>query len=381
MTVSINIFNQYYFGFLKKVKDIARDLKHSSTSENPKNPDFVYNKILKAIKNKYASYDTLSNSYHEWFINNKELQDAYLLWISDVKTSKDIESWLNNSNIKDIELYESIKVGDILDIVDKKHIVYYNIAILYIFSQEIVDTQLSQIIQLIKNLKDKDVFDKDISTIENDNIKQTLQVLMEIQQESLVTTFESSFKELEQTSLGKLAKEIMTDINLDEIQSSLQQENDIMKALSNPEGGLSKLLGSVSQKMISKMASGEIKQETLLKEAMTFSSQLKNLVPDTNQQGMFNGLGDIGSMLEQFQKMTNDGQGGDLNNIQSMLSAMGMNNRGQNQRQGNNRSHTRVDNNKLNRVIQAKQLRSKLEKKKQRENSTKENVQTHVEDE
>jgi len=381
MTVSINIFNQYYFGFLKKVKDIARDLKHSSTSENPKNPDFVYNKILKAIKNKYASYDTLSNSYHEWFINNKELQDAYLLWISDVKTSKDIESWLNNSNIKDIELYESIKVGDILDIFDKKHIVYYNIAILYIFSQEIVDTQLSQIIQLIKNLKDKDVFDKDISTIENDNIKQTLQVLMEIQQESLVTTFESSFKELEQTSLGKLAKEIMTDINLDEIQSSLQQENDIMKALSNPEGGLSKLLGSVSQKMISKMASGEIKQETLLKEAMTFSSQLKNLVPDTNQQGMFNGLGDIGSMLEQFQKMTNDGQGGDLNNIQSMLSAMGMNNRGQNQRQGNNRSHTRVDNNKLNRVIQAKQLRSKLEKKKQRENSTKENVQTHVEDE
>ena len=386
MPVHINIFNQYYFGFLKKVKDIARNLKHTSTSENPKNPDVTYNKILKAIKNSYASYDTLSNEYHQLFINNEKIQNAYKLWNENVKSNKNIELWVNDNNVKNIEIYKDITLDNILEVIDKKHLVYYNIAIFYIFSQDINDSQLTQIIQLIKNLKDKDVFDKDISQIENENIRTTLQILMEIQQESIVTTFESSFKELEDTSLGKLAKEIMSDINLEDIQSSLEKENDLMKALSNPEGGLTKLLGSVSQKMISKMASGEIKQETLLKEAMTFSSQLKNLVPneDVNQQGMFNGLGDIGSMLEQFQKMTNGGDG--MGNIHEMMNAMGMGGMGGmgNQRQhkpNGNRSHTRIDNNKLNRVIQAKQLRSKLEKKKQRDKSAKENVQTHVEDE
>ena len=382
MTVQINIFNQYYFGFLKKVKDIARELKHSSTSENPKNPDLVHNQVLKAIKNSYASYDILSNEYHEWFINNEQLQNAYKLWNEKVKTNKDLESWLDESNIKSCELYKEITVGNILEILNKKHLLYYYVAILYIFSQDITETELPQIIQLIKNLKDKDVFEKDISQLENENIRTTLQVLMEIQQDTIINSFESSFKELEDTSLGKLAKEIMSDINLEDIQNSLQQENDLMKALSNPDGGLTKLLGSVSQKMISKMASGEIKQETLLKEAMTFSSQLKNLVPteDSAQQGMFNGLGDIGSMLEQFQKMTNGGEG--LGNIEEMMNAMGMGQRQQrNQRQGN-RTHTRIDNNKLNRVIQAKQLRHKLEKKKQQKtNSSKENVQTHVEDE
>lgn len=369
MTVHISIFNQYYFGFLKKVKDIARSLKHSSTNENPKNPDLVYNKVLKAIKNSYLSYDTLSNEYHSWFTNNELLQKAYKSWLVDVKTSKDVEVWINNPEVQSVELYNSISIADILSFIDKKHLLYYHIAILFIFSQEINDTQLQKIIELIKNLKDKDVFDKDISQIENENIRLILQVVFEIQQESLITTFESSFKQLEETSLGKLAKEIMTDINLDEIQSSLQQENDIMKALSNPEGGLSKLLGSVSQKMISKMASGEIKQETLLQEAMTFSSQLKNLVPeDTNQQGMFNGLGDIGSMLDQFQKMTNNGAGGDIGNIQDMLSAMGM---GNGPKKHNNRTNargqTRVDSSKLSRAIQAKQLRHKLEKRKQKE--------------
>ena len=71
------------------------------------------------------------------------------------------------------------------------------------------------VMDLIKN---KDVFEKDISQLENENIRTTLQVLMEIQQDTIINSFESSFKELEDTSLGKLAKEIMSDINVHELQ-------------------------------------------------------------------------------------------------------------------------------------------------------------------
>jgi hypothetical protein len=389
MPIHINIFNQYYFGFLKKVKDIARNLKHSSSSKDPKDPELLYNKILKAIKNSYASYDTSSNEYHEWFINNEELQNAYEQWSISVKTYKDIETWILDSNVKDSEIYKDISINDIHTVIDKKYTLYYNIAILYIFSHDITDVQLTHIVQLIKNLKEKELFDKEIAEIENENIRNTLQVLMEIQQETLSTTFESSFKELEETSLGKLAKEIMSDINLDEIQTSLQKEDDILKALSNPDGGLTKLLGSVSQKMISKMASGEIKQETLLQDAMAFSSQIRNMTSGGNNEeggmGGLGGLGDIGSMLEQFQKMTSGNGNGGLGNIQEMMASMGMGmGAGGNQRQqknGGHRTQTRIDTSKMNRVIQAKQLRNKLEKKKQQAKMAKENVQTHVEDE
>jgi len=418
MPVRIHIFNQYYFAFLKKIKDIARDLKHknSTLSESEyKNPDLLHNKVLKAIKNTYASYDTSSNEYHEWFINNEELQNAFEVWSNTVKTSQDVDTWI--SSVK-ADFYKDISIENISSLVDNKRSVYYNIAILYIFSHDISDTELPQIVELIKNLKDKEVFEKDIESVENTTIRTTLQVLMEVQQESVGSSMESSFKELEETSLGKLAKDIMTDINLDEIQSSLGKDGDIFKALSNPDGGLSKLLGTVSQKMISKMASGEIKQETLLQDALAFSSQLKNMAPknkdgsDASGAGGLGGLGDlgdIGSMLEQFQKMAGamggmggaggsagGGSGGGLGGLQEMMAAMGMGGMagmagmggvgGAPKQQGRGiggggGGQTRVDANSMNRLIKTKQLRNKLAKKKQQEKSSKENVQTVVEDE
>jgi hypothetical protein len=425
MPVRIHIFNQYYFAFLKKIKDIARDLKHKNTASSEteyKNPDLLHNKVLKAIKNTYASYDTSSNEYHEWFINNEELQNAFEVWSNTVKTSQDVDTWI--SSVK-ADFYKDISIENIAALVDNKRSVYYNIAILYIFSHDISDTELPQIVELIKNLKDKEVFEKDIGSLENETIRTTLQVLMELQQESVGSSMESSFKELEETSLGKLAKDIMTDINLDEIQSSLQNEGDIFKALSNPNGGLSKLLGTVSQKMISKMASGEIKQETLLQDALAFSSQLKNMAP-ANKDGSgassagaaaglgglggLGDLGDIGSMLEQFQKMAGamggmgggaggsagSGAGGGLGGLQEMMAAMGMGGMagmagmggmgGAPKQQGRGvggggGGQTRVDANSMNRLIKTKQLRNKLAKKKQQEKSSKENVQTVVEDE
>ena len=379
MPARINIFNQYYFSFLKKVKDSALELKHKNLT---KDSNTTYAKVLKAIKSHYASYDTSSDSYHNYFIQNDLVTSMVESWYTNIHTYSDIALWIQNENVKNAVVYQDISIGQILEVSDSPELVYYNLAVLFIFSQDISDNELPVIIEFIKNIKSGNT---ETLTIDNIKTRKTLEILKEIHDKAMTSSVESTFKHLEDTSLGKLAKEIMGDINLEDIQSSLQNEGDILKSLSNPEGGLTKLLGSVSQKMISKLASGEIQQETLLKDAMAFSSQLTNIIPN-NKSGGGGGMpdmGGLGNMFEQLQKMTSQmgsggaGAGGGLGNLQEMMAALSGGNIGERPPQ-NARPQTRADNHSMSRLIKAKQLRSKLEKRKSK---TKENVQTHVEDE
>jgi len=388
MTIRTQIFNQYYFSFLKKIKDIAREIKHTKET---KDPETDYYKILKAIKTHYASYDTSSDLYIDKFINNTCAVARENLFNS-VNEYKDLAAWIENKEIQQCELYEDILLKDIYSLVKEKDILYYNVAIFFLFSQDINDNQFQHIVEYIKNIKNKDasVCEKILVLVEDSNTRTLLKILQESHNVAMTSSVETSFKQLEETSLGKLAKEIMNDINLEEFQSSIQKEEDIFKSLGNPNGGLTKLLSSVSQKMISKLASGEIKQETLLQDAMAFSSQLNNVIPGTSSgEGEGGGMAGIGAMFEQLQKMTGGiggapgGMGGGLGNLQEMMSALGgMGTMPIPPPVGNNprKTQTRVDSSSMARNIKAKQLRSKLEKKKQQLKSSKENVQTHIEE-
>ena len=390
MPIRTQVFNQYYFSFLKKIKDIAREIKHANLA---KDPEASYSKILKAIKTHYASYDTSSSVYVDRFLSNESVISSCENWSTTVNEYKDVENWCQIESVQNAEFYENILFKDIYTLVKSKEVVYYNLAILFIFSKDLEDVQYQQIVEFIKNIKNKDqsVCEKILELIENVEIRRLLEVLKETHNVAMISSVDTSFKQLEETSLGKLAKEIMNDINLDEIQSSLQQDNDIFKSLGNPEGGFTKLLSSVSQKMISKLASGEIKQETLLQDAMMFSSQLNNIMPGANSSSDDNGLnmGGIGAMFEQLQQMTGGAGGaggaGGLGGLQEMMSALGM---GGGMPVPPARANTarntqpRTDSSTMARTIKAKQLRTKLEKKKQltKSNSSKENVQTHVEE-
>ena len=387
MTVRINIFNTYYFSFLKKVKDIARELKHAQLG---KDPEATYTKILKAIKTHYATYDSTSDKYHSRFVATEDsLPECtfFQLWSSEVTNPSSLEKWLESEDVQNVAVYEDITVKHIMELVTKKQQLYYNLAILYIFSQDISDEQLTLIVQLIKNIKDTEAFNKDILSVESETIKTTLMIIQVVHVDALSSTIDDSFKELEETSLGKLAKEIMSDINLDEMQDLLNGESDILKSLGNPNGGLGKLLGSVSQKMMSKLASGEIKQESLFEDAMKFSSQMKNIVPPSGDGPDVGGMGNLGVMFEQIQKMASTmggagAGGGGLGNLQEMMSAFGMGG-GDNELRpnigapGSGHGRPQIENkSSLNRSIQAKQLRKKLQQKKlqQQDKSSKENV-------
>ena len=385
--MSLYVFNQYYFDLLKKVKDYCRSSQGKVQAST----------IRKAIKKNYASYDKTAKEYHEFFSANT--QHARNMWES-TKTSniKDAKEWLECEEIANTPIYDGITLSDIDSCIKSKKTLFYYFTLLCIFvNEELTQEEVDKIVGLLKNIKNVDEFEKSIESIEDVLLKQHLTFLLYLQKNSTsgVSTesteasregIDETMQQLETTSLGKLAKEIMGDIDINEVQNSLTGGGNILESLTNPDGGLSKLLGTVSQKMISKMTSGEIKQETLLQDALKFSSQLQNMIPK-GQGGGAGGFGDIASMMSKVGDLANmmnagnkkkgkgkgsdsdsdsedDGEGFNFAKMASMLGSMGDN--------GKKEKHSRPVINKpeLSRVAKAKQLRKKLERLKRAKEAT-----------
>jgi hypothetical protein len=386
--MSLYVFNQYYFDLLKKVKDYCRSSQGKVQANN----------VRKAIKKNYASYDKTAKEYREFF--SASAQHARGAWES-TKTSniKDAKEWLECAEIANTQIYDGITVADIDSCIKSKKTLFYYFTLLCIFvNEELTQEEVDKIVGLLKNIKNVDEFEKSIESIEDALLKQHLTFLLYLQKNSTsgVSTessdasgatregIDETMQQLETTSLGKLAKEIMGDIDINEVQNSLTGGGNILESLTNPDGGLSKLLGTVSQKMISKMTSGEIKQETLLQDALKFSSQLQNMIPK-GQGGGAGGFGDIASMMSKVGDLANmmnagnkkkskgddsdsdsedDGEGFNFAKMASMLGSMGDN--------GKKEKHSRPIINKpeLSRVARAKQLRKKLERQKRAKEAT-----------
>ena len=390
--MSLYVFNQYYFDLLKKVKDYCRSSQGKVQAST----------IRKAIKKNYASYDKTAAEYREFF--SASTQHARGAWES-TKTSniKDAKEWLECEEIANTQIYDGITVSDIDSCIKSKKTLFYYFTLLCIFvNEELTQEEVDNIVGLLKNIKNVDEFEKSIESIEDALLKQHLTFLLYLQKNSTsgVSTessdassatregIDETMQQLETTSLGQLAKEIMGDIDINEVQNSLSGGGNILESLTNPDGGLSKLLGTVSQKMISKMTSGEIKQETLLQDALKFSSQLQNMIPKgANGQGA-GGFGDIASMMSKVGDLANmnsgnkkkgndsdsdsdsedDGGGFNFAKMASMLGSMG-DNGGKKQKQ----SRPVINKPELSRVAKAKQLRKKLERQK-REKESKQNT-------
>jgi len=377
------VFNQYYFDLLKKVKNYSRSGPEKVTTTN----------IRKSIKTYYTSYDKTAEEYREFFIKNTK--DAIDLWessnIIDIKTAKE---WLVTENIGSSKIYENISLQDVESVIRSKKTFFYYFTLLCIFIKDITETEVSHIVKLLKNIKNTDEFEKSLETIEDKSLKKHLTFLLYLQKQAVISAEEEStsvkesiddtMNQLETTSLGKLAKEIMGDIDINEVHQSLSGSGNILESLTNPDGGLTKLLGTVSQKMISKMASGEIRQETLLQDALQFSSQLQNMIPK-NTSGMGGGFGDIANMMSQVGNLANmmgqnKNTGGTDNddsddsddgsnpfNFSKMANMLNsMNNDGKKKQ-----SRPVINKPELSRVAKAKQLRKKLEKQKREKETQK----------
>jgi hypothetical protein len=283
------VFNQYYIDLLKKTKSAAKDKKDTSKEARD---------ILRAIKKYYASMDKLSPEYMDFLV-----KEAF--W-ENYTTPEYTETFLAK------HLYEEITVQQINKVLEPRLLAHF-LCLMDIFREATEVEETSKIVNLLATPKE---YEEKVNALEDSTLQAKLRYLSELHKKKNQAKLEDGIKEIENTSLGALAKEIMKDIDVDELQRSFSDPNtNILGSLQDPNSGLGKMIGTVSQSMISKLASGEIKQETLLQDAMSLASKLPGMLPG-GMGSAANGLGGLGAMLQQFQNMGGlGGEGGGLGDL------------------------------------------------------------------
>lgn len=338
----LKFFNAYYIEFLKTINDISKSKKETENKETAV-------EICKAVKKEYKVMDQLSPKYLN-SLNKTGIWDKY-----NALENKEIFT----DEFKDTEVYIGISIKNITDVVEEPYFVHHLIAILDIFRENVPDS----VGEIVKVLNKPDEFSKKLQDITDENIKEKLVFLNLLHINHKKSSFSDNLKDIESTTLGKLAKEIMGDLNIEEIQKSMSEDNgNIFESFKNPNSGLGKVLSSVSQKMLSKIGSGELNQESLLTDAIDLAGKLPKLMPD----GMGSQLGNIGEMLSQLQKMGNTTGGENpFDMMQEMMKGMNLN------KAQKNRASSRM-NSSINKSKLSSRLKKKLAKRKEN------NIQTEV---
>ena len=293
------IFNQYYIDLLKKLKNIAK--KHKTQSETAK-------KILKTIKDNYQTYDKSSDEYISYF----KLQCNDDFWNSYISLEKDkCDEWLNEENNQSVEIYKNITLKDILKLLRNNFITHHYLSVLYIYTNDLNEDEITKILKILQSVSEDEEFD-----ISNENIKKILVRLNELKSETIKGGDGEipGMDTLKDTTIGKIAKEIIEGVDLSKIKQSITEEGDIFKAIAKPDSGFGELFTNVSQKMSSKISSGELSQEAILNDAMKFASILPGLFGNKggNSNGDNSGGFDMSSMANMMQMMQMMNSGGGM---------------------------------------------------------------------
>lgn len=287
------IFNQYYIDLLKKLKTIAK--KHKSKSETAR-------KILKSVAENYRTYDKTSKEYVEYF--NEQISDNYWQTFVDLDNDK-TDEWLKDDNYNSVEIYKNISIKDIIKVLRDNFLCHHYICVLYIYKHELNENEITNILKILQSVDDNVEI-----IVENENIKKVLIRLNALKVDNIKSnpTF-SGMDSLKDTTIGKIAKEIIDDVDLSKIKQSINDEGDIFKAIAKPDSGFGELFTNVSQKMSNKISSGELSQEAIMKDAMKFASILPGLFGngDMRDTGNNNSGFDMGAMMNMMKMMNGAG--------------------------------------------------------------------------
>jgi len=330
MNNNIFVFNQYYIDLLKKIKK-ACDKKDT---------------IYKNIKENYATLDKTSDEYIKFVNDNisNEVWDDYLI----------NEEWFDK--YKDTNIYQNISLGKIVSLLDDICLCHHYCSVFYVFRNEMDEELLEKLVKLFQSASNED-----IEKLENENYKKILLKLNELKKENIKSKIGIDMDSLKNTTIGKIAKEIIEDIDVSKIQKSLSEEKDIFKAIAKPDSGFGELFTNVSQKMASKISSGELSQENIINDAMKFASIIPGLFNkgnnNTNQEpNMMNMM----NMMKNMMSQNNDDDGDiddkniDLNALKNLAAKLKSNKKGQ---------KTTFNENGIKKLAKMKQLKAKLNKR------------------
>lgn len=333
------IFNQYYIDFLKRIKEVAKDNKETSSTAKS---------VLKNIKNYYTTLDKSSDEYL-LFINNKISNDTW------EKLLEDDYDWLKEH--EELEIFQDIKLEDIKKLLNDDYMCYHFISVFYIFRKDLTEDTSSKVLSILQTIDSK----KMIEELEDETIKKVLNNLQKIRNEKIKDKAGIDMNFIESTSLGKLAKEIIEDIDVGKLQKSMGENGDILKAIGDPDSGFSDIITSVSKKMANKISNGELKQENLIQDAMKFASLMPNIFGGAAKDTTKNKGPDMSNIINMMSSMMG-GAGGGENDMSNLFKSMGG-------AMANNKGHKHrgkpVFNDKaFKKIAKAKKLRKKLDERK-----------------
>lgn len=340
----IFIFNQYYIDLIKRLK---------TETKKTKDTDELCNTIYTAIKENYLTLDKSSDEYVNYV--NSNIKDTFWTTYIDLDDIENTNEWFENDDIHNTKIFENISLGNVREILKDDFLCHHFLSVFYIFKGEISNDEIKTIVIVLQGT-DKDI---SIDNINNDKHKKILQRLNEMRNKRIKDKCGIDMKGLEDTTLGKLAKEILEDVDIEKIKNSIGESGDVLKAIGNPDSGFSELISNVSRKMANKISSGELKQETLLQDAFKFASCMP---------GMFDSSGNKGN--------SSTNQGPDMSAMMNMMSSMMGNKNGMNMfkdfAQAANVKHPKgskpsFNNSALKKMAASKKLKAKLDKKRERE--------------
>lgn len=312
MSSSTIIFNQYYYDLLTKIRTIAKKHKeHSSTAK----------KILEVVKENYKEFDKSSDDYVKFL--NENCNDDF--WKSYLDVNKeDCDEWLKKDDVKSISLFKEITIGDITKLLRDNFMCHHYLSVFYIFKNEMNDESATTILKILQT------FDEEFE-MENADFKKVIERLNSIKTDKVKegASFDG-MDNLKDTTIGKIAKEIIQDVNIDKLKQSISNnEGDIFKALANPENGLGELFTTVGTKVTDKISSGELNQDAIMKDAMKFASLLPSLPSmfgngggGGNEEGGFN----MADMMKMMSAMNGMGGGGPKRGTKAGINKQGLRN-------------------------------------------------------
>lgn len=306
------VFNQYYIDLIKRLKKTAKNIK----DDDKDNTNYELAKtITKSIKTNYVTLDKSSDEYIVYV--NKLPEEVWKTYI-EVEEDK-IGEWFEMDEVKDVELYQSISISNIRTIIKDDYLCHHFISVFYLFKNELNEEQVKKYVSILQESFKEDLYEG----IENEQHKTLLLRLNELKKKNIKTKSGVNMAGMEDTMLGKLAKEILEDVDVDKLQQSMGDKGDLLQAIGDPDSGFSDLISNVSRKMATKISNGELKQENLLQDAMKFASTMPGLFGgnpgnpgnkgNNQQKDMMNMMNMMNNMMNNKEGMGafNDMMGGD----------------------------------------------------------------------
>jgi hypothetical protein len=340
------VFNQYYIDFIKRLKLSAKKIKEDSEHE-----DYDLAKsVMKSIKTNYV---TLDKSSDEYVVYVKKISEDF--WESYLTTKEEtISDWFEADNVKDVELYQNITISNIRKIINEDYLCHHFISVFYLFKHELEEELVKKYILILQESHKEELYED----ITNEQHKSLIKRLNVLKNKNIKEKSGMNMPGMEDTMLGKLASEILEDVDVDKLQKSIGEKGDILKAIGDPDSGFSDLISNVSRKMATKLSNGELKQENLLQDAMKFASVMPGLFGGGGPGGPggpgdgANSQPDMANMMNMMSNMMNSKEG--MNNFKNMM--------GQSKRAG---SKAAFNKNAYKKSMAANKLKAKLEKKRE----------------